>query len=836
MTRVGVNWGMRMLARDWRTGELRLLALALVIAVASITAVGGFSDRVDTAFARQAGQSMGGDLVIHSNREIPQELQALARQHQLETARTLTFPSVVRRGDEMVLATIQAVDADYPLRGELRVALQAYTHGEARKQGPAPGTVWLDGRLASLLQAGIGDHLALGATRLEHTRVLISQPDGGASFFAVAPRLLMHHEDLAATGLIRPGSRVRHRLLLAGSPDDIRQFRRELEARADPQFRIERFEDSQPELRAAMQRGEQFLHLAALVSVILAGAAIAMAARQYTRRHLDSAAVLRCLGAGRRELGITYLSIIAVTGLAGCALGVLLGYLAQSGLTVIAADMIGAPLPAPGPGAIATGSLTGLALFIGFALPPLLQVSRTSPVRVLRREQAADNWRSGLAALTAIAATIALMLWHTGDMRLTLRVAGGALLATLLMGMSGWLLVLGIDRMRRLTSGSSAWLHGIASLARRRGETALLITGFGLGITVLLLLGLVRNDLLGNWQDSLGEQTPNQFLVNIQAHEREPLATMLTRAGITLPEFYPMVRARWVRHNNRPVRGEDFAEGRTRRMALREFNLSWAETLPDDNRVSTGQWWDRSDHGRPLLSMDEDLARRLGVETGDTLTFEVAGESIDLEVHNLREIRWDSFNPNFFTLVPPGVLEDYPATWITTLHLEPDQQQLPARLIEAFPSLGVIDVQAIIARVRDVVAQISMAVQYVFLFTLLAGVVVLLSAVQATREQRRREVALMRALGASRRSVLIAMGTEFAVLGLVAGSVSVFAAGAAGWLVGRELMDITYIPSAGIIITGLAGATLGVAAAGILAIRPVLSQSPMRVLGGSVGE
>ncbi len=833
MNMFAAGWGMRMLAQDWRSGELRLLALALVIAVASITAVGGFSDRINLAFAQQAGQSMGGDLVIRSSQPIPPALEKQAVQYDLATARTLTFPSVVRREDQTVLATIYAVDDNYPLRGDLRTATQAFGHGQSRQHGPARGTVWADSRLASLLQTNPGDSIAVGASELSQDQVLISQPDGGASFFAVAPRLLMHLDDLAATELIQPGSRVRYRLLVAGEAGNIDRFRQQLAPGPEDQYQLESLEERQPELRAAMHRGEQFLHLAALVSVILAGAAIAVTARQYSRRQLDAAAVLRCMGASRKTLLGMHGSVIALTALAGCATGVIAGYLAQSGLAAIAADLIGTPLPAPGAGAVLTGSLTGILLFAGFALPPLLEVTRTPPGRVLRREHSGHHWRPALAAVLAITATIALMYWHTGDAQLTLWVGAGTLLAGGLLALAGILLVGLLDVTLRRGSHTSAWRHGLANLARRRGETALLLTGFGLGISVLLLLGVVRNDLLGAWEASLGEDTPNLFLVNIQAHEREPLSELLVEAGVVEPEFHPMVRARWHSHNQRPVRADDFEEGRTRRMAMREFNLSWAAGLPADNRVIDGQWWDEDSHGQPLLSVDEDLARRLGISRGDTLGFEIAGEHLQLEVDNLREIRWDSFNANFFTLTPPGVLEDYPATWISALNLGPDQQALPAQLIQAFPSLGTIDVAAIIAQVREVIERVSLSVQYVFLFTLLAGMVVLLATIQASREQRRREVALMRALGARRATVLGAMATEFALLGLVAGIIATLAAWAAGWLIAREVMELAYLPGAGVFITGILGGALGIGLAGLLAIRPVLSQSPMRVLGSS---
>jgi len=831
MTMFAPGWGIRMLAHDWRSGELRLLALALVIAVASITAVGGFSDRINQAFAQQAGQSMGGDLVIRSSQPIPAAVAEQATQHNLATARTLTFPSVVRLGEETVLATIQAVDENYPLRGKLRTADQAFATGDPREHGPAPGTLWADSRLVSLLQAGPGDSLAVGASQIQLEQVLISQPDGGVSFFAVAPRLLMHMADLDATGLIQPASRVRYRLLVAGAPADIERLRQDPVIVADEQLEIESLDERQPELRAAMQRGEQFLHLAALVSVILAGAAIALTARQYSRRHLDSAAVLRCMGASRTTLTGIHGTVIALTALAGCSLGVATGYLAQAGLGSLAAGLLGAPLPPPGPGAALTGALTGLLLFAGFALPPLLTVARTPPGRVLRREQYKPHWRPVVAALTAIIATMVLMRWHTGDTQLTLWVAIGTLVAGVMLALSGLLLVTLLDLTRQGNRQATAWHHGLASLARRRGETALLVTGFGLGISVLLLLGVVRNDLIGTWEASLGEDTPNLFLVNIQGHEREALTEMLVEAGLETPEFHPMVRARWRSHNDREVRGEDFDEGRTRRMALREFNLSWAAELPPDNRVSEGQWWAASQHGQPLLSMDADLAGRLDIERGDTLEFEIAGERLQLEVHNLREIQWDSFNANFFTLTPPGVLEDYPATWISALHLGAEHQALPAQLIRTFPSLGTIDVAAIIAQVREVIQRVSLSVQYVFVFTLLAGVIVLLATIQATREQRYREAALMRALGAKRATVLGALATEFAILGLVAGCVATLAAWAAGWLIAREVMELAYVPGPGVFIAGIIGSTLGIGLAGLLAIRPVLDQSPMRVLG-----
>ncbi len=816
---------LRSLLRDLKSGELAVLLLALLVAVASLTAVGFFTSRIGLAVDRQAGEVLAADLRLGSAREIPQQYDAEARRRGLEVARVLSMPSVVFHGEDSSLVALRAVGEGYPLRGQLRIADEPF--GSARPTGDIPGRgeAWADSRLLAGLGVPVGARLTVGAHELTVTQVLDYRPDQGAGFGDLSATLMINLADVPATGLIQPGSRVSRAVLFAGAPREIAAYRKWLETGKRPGERLQAIEDASPQIRASSDRAGRFLSLASLVSVLLSAVAVAMAARRYASRHLDSVALMKCMGASQAfVLRQTVLQLVAIGVLVTVA-GTAVGYLAQSGLAWLLRDLIRAELPPPGWSPMWLGLVTSVTVLVGFALPPLLQLGRVPPARVLRRNLEPPPLRYAAVYLCAVGAVLALLYWLVRDARLVTVVAlgiGGTFVA---LALAGWLLVRALAPLRR--GVGVAWRYGLANIARRGRDSIVQIVAFGLGLMVLLLLALVRDDLLEDWRASLPEGAPNYFMINI---EGAAVADFFRERGLPPTELVPLVRARLAAVNGVPVDRLRFEGDRAQGFVEREANLTWARALRDDNRLVAGQWWREGDGGGPRVSVEQEYAERLGLKLGDTVTYDVAGEAVTATITSLREVRWDSFQPNFFMVFSPGVLDDVTGTLITSVHVRPEQRPALVDLVRRFPEVTIIDLDALLSQVRDVMDKAALAVQYVFLFTLAAGLMVLLAAVQATRDERRYESAMLRTLGASRRVVLQGVAAEFTVLGLLAGLLAAAGATAAGWLLAREVFNLKYAPDPAVWIVGIVGGALLVGVAGVLAARSVVTQPPAATL------
>jgi putative ABC transport system permease protein len=822
---------LRLLSRDWRSGELRVLAAALALAVAAVTAVGFFTDRVRLALERQATALLGADLAIGSDHPLEQDVARLAPPA-LRRARTVEFPSMVMAGDQGQLASIRAVSEGYPLRGELRIAAGRFAPEAAAAGIPARGTVWLEARLLDSLGIDVGAEVAIGESSLRVAAVLVSEPaSGGGMLFSLAPRLVLNLDDLGATGLVQPASRVSYRYLFAGEGAAVEAFRRAAAERLRPGERIQGVEDAQPQTRSALERARKFLALAALTSVLLAGVAVALATRRFIARHLDGCAVMRCLGAAQatilRLFAAQLLWLAAAAALAGSAAG----YAAQYGLERLLGSLLQASLPAPSPRPLLLGALTALVTLLGFALPPLLHLKGVPALRVMRRELGAPPRAGLLVYAGGAAAMLALIFWQGGDPRLSLYVALGTAGALLLLGVAATLLVLLLRALRpRL---GPAWRFGLLNVTRRSGAAVVQVVGFGLGLTVLLLLGVVRTDLMGAWEGSLSPDAPNRFLINIRPAQLDGVREFFRAHGLAAPDFFPMVRGRLAAIDGRPVAPADYADERAQALARREFNLSWAEGMQEDNRVVAGRWWTAAERGERVVSVEKGLADTLGIRLGDRLTFAIAGSEVEVRVSNLREVAWDSFHVNFFVIAPPGVLDDYPTSYITSLYLPRARAGVLNELVRAFPNVTVIDVAAILDQVRGLMDRASLAVQYVFAFTLAAGLLVMFAAVQATLDERIRETALLRVLGAGRARLLGMLAVEFVALGLLAGLVAASAASLLGYVLGARVFHLAYSPDWRLWLIGAAAGAMAVGVAGLLGTRPVLNSPPVLALRAS---
>jgi putative ABC transport system permease protein len=822
-----IHLAWRLLVRDYRAGELTLIAVAIVIAVASVTTVGFFTDRVRRVLDQQANRLLGADLVITDSRPLPEDLREEALRRGLAVTGMLRFPSMAVHGDRNVLSDVRAVSPGYPLRGELRIA--DYLFGPDRPAGaiPQPGTVWVDERLHTSLELDAGGSISLGKLRLRVAAVITHEPGVELGFLGGAPRVVFNAADVPATGLVRPGSRVSYRLHVAGDDEWVDAYRAWARTRLQPGPRIEGIRDARPELRSALERAERYLNLAALTSVLLAAVAIALAARRYLQRHLDGCALMRCLGASQGLITILYVAHFVMLGAVSAGIGIAVGATAQMALAAWLGQVVAVALPAASPMPAIHGAAAGMLLLLGFALPPLMSLAQVPTLRVLRRELGIPRRLGILGYAMGIAVIAAMILWRAQELRFGLTV-----LAWFVAAMAGacaltWLLL----RSLRVLRGRGASLRfGVASLQRRQFGTILQVVALGIGIMALLTLTLVRSDLLRTWRESLPPQAPNRFIVNVQPEQVERITRFFSERGMTAPKFFPMVRGRLVEIGGRSVSAEGYADERARRLVTREFNLSWARQMQPDNRIVAGRWWDATAAPVDQLSVERGLADTLGIRMGDVLKFDVAGTTAAGRVTSLRSVDWDTFNVNFFVLSPPGLLEGHPTTYVTSFHLPRGESALLNALVKAFPNVVLIDVALALGQIQRMMDQAALAIQFVFLFTLAAGLLVLYAALASTQDERLFQATIMRTLGASRSQIRRAHLAEFTLIGAVAGFVA--AAGAAGlaYFVAHRFLHLQYTPDPAVWLIGIVGGALGVAAAGYVGTRRVLSVAPLKVL------
>jgi len=819
---------LRFLRRDWRSGELRLLVLALIIAVSAVTAVGFFTDRVEQAMILQANQVMAADLVLSSSRPVPESFEQQAEALGLRTAHTLSFPSVIMHRDETQLVEVKAVSRGYPLRGELRVRTQPSAEEQSVTEPPIPGNLWGEARLMAALGLQPGDQVSLGETNLALEQILSRDSALGNSFFRLGPEVLIALEDIPKTGLVTPASRVRYRLLVAGDQTQVEAFQRWTGSRLPRGVRLEHLSSARPELRNTLDRGSRFLSLAALVAVLVAGATVALSTRRFVERQSDTSAIMRCLGASQSLILRVLLLRLLLLGLLASLLGIAGGWLAQYLLAGLLSDWFGGTLPPPTLWPVLVGLGTGLITLIGFTLPPALRLGAVPPLRVLRRDLGAPPASTWLLALCALGAMALLMRWQAGDATL----AGWVLLGTLgtvsLLLLVAWALIHLLRPLRH--RGGTLWRQGLSGLLRDPAMTALQLSGFGLGILAMLLLVIIRVDLLDAWQQTIPERAPNHFLINIQPEDAETMGEFFRQQQIEQAGIYPMLRARLTRINASPVSPDQYQDDRAQRLVEREFNLSWAVEPQQENHIVSGQWWDASNQESSLFSVETGIADTLGIKLGDKLSFDLAGVPIEAEVSNLRQVRWDSFQPNFFVIGTPGLLREHPTNYITSFYLPPGQEALLAQLVKQYPSVTIIDVSAIMQQIREIMQRGSLAVEYVFLFTLAAGLLMLYAGIQASREHRRQESVVLRTLGMQRKGLIQAAGIEFITLGMLAGTLASLCATVTGWFIATEVFGFAFQPSAWTAIIGILSSGVAIGLAGVLATWPLTVQPPLRML------
>lgn len=825
MNALALAW--RQLRRDLRAGEVRILLAALVIAVLAVTAVGFITDRAERGLAIEANRLLGGDAVVRGDAPIEGAIGAAAAASGLRSARTQELQTMVRVGDgetaRLQLGELRALGSGYPLRGSMRVMEASGTERDAGA-APAPGTAWLSRAGADALGARIGESIVLGDRTFRLTALVVQEPDAALDYFDVAPKVFIALDELASTGLVQEGSRIRYRLAVAGIPDAVERFVATAKPALGRNQRLETIGDARPELRSALERAGRFLGLAALVSVVLAAVAVAMAARRHSERHRAGAAVMRCLGASQRTLVIVHVGELLMLGVAASALGVAIAFALQWGVGDWLERTIGTAIPAAGWRPALEGLGVGLTVLLAFGAPPVLALRRVPALRVLRRDLDVAEPSAWLVGALGLGGLATLLWWKAGSPTLAGAMLAGIVATLAALAALGWGLVALLRRLRTRLRGSLR--YGLANVSRRAGTSVAQIAALGLGLMVLLLLTFVRTDLLDRWQLTLSAEAPNRFIVNAQQDQLDAIRGFMHERRVSPPELYPMIRARLVAHNGEAVAGEDFDEGRARRLAEREFNLSVADALRDDNTVSAGTFWAGRMPATPELSVEEGFAESLGWKVGDTVRFDIAGQPFEARITSLREVEWESFRPNFFVLASPGSLDDYAASYITAVKVPREDARFTAALVERFPNLSVIDIDAVLDQVRSTGDQVARVVQVVFWFALAAGVLVLLAAISASQDERLLEGGVMRVLGASRMQLRLAQASEFAAIGVIAGLTAAIAASVLAGVVAVRVFDLPWTADWRLAAAGALAGMLAALATGLWATRRVLDAPP----------
>ena len=782
---------------------------ALVISVSALTSVSFLADRMHRAFEFDARQLLASDLLIVADQAIPKELLEHAGQIGLTTAQTVVFPSMVSSKSQSKLASIKAVSANYPLRGSLSVELLGAGSSKEvhQKQGPKSGTVWVEPAILRNLQLQLGDELRIGERQLQITGVLTRELDRGAGFMNFAPRVMIALDDLPSTGLLGLGSRVTYRLLLAGSDDAIAAYHEWADKLIQTQnwrgIRIETLENAQPMMRKTLERAEQFLSLIALLTAMISAVAIALSARRYAVGQADVCATLKCFGASRRVILKKQSTTMLSLGVLSAILGSLIGFFAQEILTRVLGNLLIASLPMPSLLPIFWSTAFTWVLLFAFAGPPLLSLSSVSPMRLIRKEfefaSVSTLWVFALAFISC--ATLIVLVAQ--DWKLALWVGLSFIGALFIFSVCArgalWL-------VSQISMRQFATRFAYTSMERRSGFAVMQITSLGIAIMAILLIFLLRQDLLNAWRGNIPLNAPNRFMINVQDDQKASLAKLIESSGAPKPDFYPMVRGRLVQVNGVDISPLSYTDENARRLVDREFNLSYTDQLPEGNRILSGEWISGS---QPQISIESGIAKTLKLKLGDQLTYEVAGETVSAPITSIRKLDWSSMRVNFFVIMPPALLRSMPQSWITSYYQAPNLDSLDFQINQTYPNVTMVDVSASLQQIQEVLNKLSTALGLLFIFTLMAAILVLLTAMAATQDERYRNAALLKAMGASKIMLRRIAITELLMIGGVAGLLAGIFAGVAAWCLGRYVMDIEFNAFAQAIALGL---VLGVGA------------------------
>lgn len=821
----------RLAVRDIRSGEMGLLLVALVVAVGTVTSISLFVDRLHQALMQESANFLAADRQVSSSNAIPDEFREQARERGLTAVDTMVFPSMVFAGDNNLLVSVKAVEDGYPIRGKLIIADEPFGKGYPTEDVPAPGEVWVDSRLFPALGVAEGDTVEVGLAELKIGRVLVSEPDRGGSFFDLGPRLLMNLEDVPATEVVQPGSRIGYRLLLGGSDEDLAALKADL-ALGDT-YRWVSIRESSPRIGSALDRAESFLLLGGLLGVLLAGIAVALSAHRYAQRHYDHVGVLKTLGATPSQILWGYLNVLLLVGFIGILAGLLLGSGLHFVIVGILRELIPIALPPPGLRPYFLGAATGLICALAFAMPAFVHLRNISPMRVIRRDIGVAPLSQWLSYGAAAIGSVVLLVWYTESLFLTLWTILGTLSVALVFGALALVLLKG-SRVAGMQA-RSGWRLALSGLQRRRKANTAQILIFGLAIMMLLILVLLRTELVDEWRGQVPENAANHFVMNIAADEVDAVQGLIEQ-GATVGEFlYPMIRGRVVAVNeedsqsyqDRVRRGPEGDGPRLRS----ERNLTWIAQAPPDNDIVAGEWW-APDTDRYEASLEREYAENFALGVGDVLTFDIGGRTVDATITSIRDLEWESMSPSFFIILSPPVLRDFAATYMTSFYLAPEDKIFLNTLLEAHPTITVIEIDALIAQIKRIVDQVTQAVELVLALVLLSGCLVLVASIRASGDARMKEHALVRTLGGTSRLVGGSLALEFLVLGAFAGVVAVVGAEITVAVLQGQVFDLAVRPHPWIWPVGPVLGAVIILVVGWLGSRGLVRAPPTEVLRG----
>jgi len=815
-----------LLWRELRSGELSILVFSLLLATATVTSISLFTSRVENSILDEATEFLAADAQIRSTIPIPTRWHGMAEQNALQTAELQTFRAMAFSEDKIQLVAVKAVSDAYPLKGALTLSDEAFGEGQLVSNGPQPGEAWLSSRLLTALDVKLGDSIALGDADFTVSKVLIKEPDSPQSFFGVAPRVMIHLGSIEATGAVQPGSRVNYALLLAGDSAAIESLHKTLESDFGEHSRWVGIKDSSRNIGDALGRAEKFLLLAGSLSVMLSGVAIALAARRYAIRQSTNVALLKTFGQTPRDISVRYSVILLVLGIGSVLAGAIIGWFLHWVILQAIGNLIPSGLAAPSMQAFATGAISGFIALIAFAAPPLLSLRNVPPAAVIRQGAARGILSPRIAAVIGFLSVGLLVFGYSRDWQITGIIAVGSLVTILGGGLLAWLLLtLGQALSRRL---GNAWRLGIANLKRHQGFNAIQIVIFSALIMLLLILVDTRSSLIAQWQQQLPEKTPNHFIFNVFNNEKPQVEALLTEAGLEHTPFYPMMRGRIVAINGEPV-APRIENSESQMNYERELNLTWANSLGEDNSILRGKW-----HGdntqKTLVSAEEEYAKGLNLALNDELTFSIAGQKVNATLSSIRSVKWDSMNPNFFMIFNQPLLDNTATNWLTSLYLPPEKKTFLNKLARQLPTATVVELDQMIEQVRGIVMQVSLAVEFILVLVLAAGILVLITSIQATLDVRYQESAILRTLGAQRRLVNRILLIEFCSLGFMAGVLGSAGAQLSLYFLQTSVFNLSFKPSVFVLLIGPLFGALLIGLIGWSSTRRVSRQPPLSIL------
>lgn len=826
--------GWRTLLRDLRAGELRLLMVAVTLAVAALTSVGFFADRLQGGLQRDALQLLGGDVVVASDNPTPQAFVDKAQALGLQAVGTMGFPTMGRASDAQggasKLVALKSVAAGYPLRGTLKVADAPGAAEQATRDIPAPGEVWVDAPLLDALGLAMGDQLLLGDAQLRIARIIVIEPDRGAGFMSFAPRVMLNAADVPATGLVQPASRITYRFAVAGQPAAVKAFSEwaaeEVKKPDVRAVRVESLESGRPEMRQTLDRAQKFLSLVALLAALLSAVAVALAARGFAADHLDASAMLRVLGQSQRTIAGAYTTEFALIGVFASALGVAVGYLVHNVFVLLLSGLVESALPAPSLWPVAFGLGMGLTLLLAFGLPPVLQLAQVPPLRVIRRDVGGLKPASLAVLCVGVAGFAALLLAVSSDLKLGLIAVGGFAGAVALFAGLSWVAVKLLRKSVNETTAPRWLVLATRQISARPAYAVVQVSSLAVGLLALVLLVLLRTDLISSWRQATPPDAPNRFVINVMPEQADDFQKTLQTNGVAKYDWYPMIRGRLLAVNGQPVGPDNYTEDRAKRLVDREFNLSTAVQQPPHNQIVAGRW---TENEAGAVSVEESIAETLGLKLGDRLLFDIGGVQNEARITSLRKVDWGSMRANFFVMYPVQQLEGVAITYLAA-YRAPEVQGFDNALVRQFPNITNVDMASTINQVQRVLDQVIRAVEFLFAFTLAAGLVVLFAAVTATREERAREFAIMRAVGARASLLRQVQRAELVGVGLLAGFLASAVAVGVGWGLARYVFDFAWTASLWVPLAGaLAGAVLALLA-GWWGLREVLRRPVVETL------